>query len=240
MKTQSWFLNERAHAGAEHIDANYATTYDRKAGTDPSADVTLLRELGLNVEHTLLDFGAGTGTFALAVAPYCRMVVAIDVSPVMLSMLYEKAVRLGITNIQCVQAGFLSYEHQGDPVDFVYSRNSIHHLPDLWKAIAVQRIAGMMKVGGVLRLRDFIFSFDTDEIERYVEPWLEGATTHSDSGWTRAELETHLRTEYSTFTWLLEPMLQHAGFTIQEAQTIASRVYTSYVCIKTGQAATNL
>lgn len=240
MKMQSWYLDERAHAGAEHIDANYATTYDHKAGTDPSADVTLLRELGLNMEHTVVDLGAGTGTFTLAVAPYCRLVVAVDVSPTMLAMLYEKAVRLGITNIQCVQAGFLSYEHKGDPVDFVYSRNAIHHLPDLWKAIALQRIAGIMKDGGVLRLRDFIFAFDADEIERFVEPWLEGATARSDSGWTRAELETHLRTEHSTFTWLFEPMLEHAGFTLQEAQPIASRVYTSYVCIKAGRAAANL
>jgi len=232
MKTETWFLDELAHAGAEHIDTTHATTYDDKAGTDPSADVALLRELGLNSEHTLIDFGAGTGTFALAAAPYCRLVVAVDVSPAMLARLYEKAVRQGITNIQCVQAGFLSYEHKGEPVDFVYSRNAIHHLPDLWKAIAFQRIADMMKEGGVMRLRDFVFAFDTDEAERYIEPWLQAAVTHSDSGWTRAELETHLRTEHSTFTWLLEPMLERAGFTIQEAQPVPSRVYTSYICVK--------
>jgi hypothetical protein len=27
-----------------------------------------------------------------------------------------------------VQAGFLSCEHHGDPADFVYSRNALHHL----------------------------------------------------------------------------------------------------------------
>jgi ubiquinone/menaquinone biosynthesis C-methylase UbiE len=194
--------------------------------------VNLLRELGLSKDHILVDLGAGTGTFTLAAAPYCRRVIAVDVSPAMLSMLYEKAVRLGITNIDCVQAGFLSYEHQSDPADFVYSRNALHHLPDLWKAIALKRVSAMMKAGGILRLRDFIFSFDVAETKHFVEAWLGGATENSEAGWTRAELETHLRKEHSTFHWLLEPMLTQAGFTIQDAQPVTSKVYTSYTCIK--------
>jgi ubiquinone/menaquinone biosynthesis C-methylase UbiE len=238
MKTPTWFLNELAHAGSEHVDNTYATIYDGKAGTDPTADVNLLRKLGLNETHTLVDLGAGTGTFTLAIAPYCRQVIAVDVSPAMLSMLYEKAVRLGITNIQCVQAGFLSYQHKGDPADFIYSRNALHHLPDLWKAIALKRVADMMRMGGILRLRDFIFSFDTDETDGYVESWLAGAVANSESGWTRAELEIHLREEHSTYAWLLEPMLEQAGFTIQEAQPIESRVYTSYVCVKSREPST--
>jgi ubiquinone/menaquinone biosynthesis C-methylase UbiE len=232
MDTPTWFIDELSHAGSEHIDANYVTTYDSKAGTDPTADVTRLRDLGLNESHTIVDLGAGTGTFALAAAPYCRRVVAVDVSAAMLAMLYEKAVRQGITNIECVRAGFLTYEHQGDPADFVYSRNAIHHLPDLWKAIAIQRIADMMKIGGVLRLRDFIFSFELNETEHYIEGWLGGAVANSDQGWTRTELETHLRKEHSTYSWLLEPMLERAGFEIKEALPTDSRVYTSYTCVK--------
>jgi ubiquinone/menaquinone biosynthesis C-methylase UbiE len=188
--------------------------------------------MGLNETHTVVDFGAGTGTFTLAVAPHCRRVVAIDVSSTMLAMLYEKAVRLGVTNVDCVQSGFLSYQHQGEPADFVYSRNALHHLPDLWKAVALRRISSIMREDGLLRLRDFIFSFPIDETEDAVEQWLGNAVADSDSGWTRAELETHLRDEHSTYSWLLEPMLEQAGFQIREAKPIASRVYTSYLCIK--------
>lgn len=36
--------------------------------------------------------------------------------------------------------------------------------------------------------------------------------------WSRAELEEHLRDEHSTFTWLLEPMIERAGFTVEEAR----------------------
>jgi hypothetical protein len=35
-----------------------------------------------------------------------------------------------MTNLDCVQAGFLTYEHIGPPADGVYTRNAIHHLPD--------------------------------------------------------------------------------------------------------------
>jgi hypothetical protein len=35
-----------------------------------------------------------------------------------------------------------------------------------------------------------------------------------EHGWTREELEMHVRDGYSTFTWLLEPMLAGAGFEI--------------------------
>jgi hypothetical protein len=102
----------------------------------------------------------------------------------------------------------------------------------MWKAIALKRIAAIMPVGGALRLRDFIFSFDVDDTAQQIESWLGGAAAHSDLGWTRHELETHLREEHSTYSWLLEPMLQQAGFEIRRAEPIASKVYTSYLCVK--------
>jgi hypothetical protein len=43
---------------------------------------------------------------------------------------------------------------------------------------------------------------------------------------------THLRQEYSTFTWLFEPMLQRAGFVIQDATYSDSRIYAGYTCIR--------
>src|SRR5258706_11103143 len=118
MEHPSWYPDEVAHAGGEHLDADYVPRYDQKAATDPADDLALLRTLGLNATHTLVDLGTGTGTFARAAAPLCRRVVAVDVSPVMLATLRQKAAQLGIANIECAQRGFLSYEHQGDLADF--------------------------------------------------------------------------------------------------------------------------
>jgi SAM-dependent methyltransferase len=230
---RNWFPDELAHAGSEHLDPDYVRGYDAKAATDPAEDVALFRALGLNETHTLVDLGAGTGTLALAAAPLCRRVVAVDVSPAMLAALREKAAGLGIGNIDCVQAGFLSYEHLGEPADFVYSRNALHHLPDFWKALALQRAAAILIPGGVLRLRDLVYSFAPSEAEAVVETWLGQAPADPAQGWTRPELETHLREEYSTFSWLLEPMLERAGFTIQDVSGTESQIFAAYTCIKT-------
>lgn len=225
-------FDESARAGAEHLDREYVAGYDRKAGTDPAEDLAVLRDLGLGESDTLIDLGAGTGTFALAAAPYCRLVVAVDVSPVMLDVLRMKAEQLGVTNIECVQGGFLSYRHRGDPADFVYSRNALHHLPDFWKVLALERIASFLKPGGVFRLLDLVFSFDPVDAPQIIAAWLAGAADRPEIGWTRAEFETHLREECSTFSWLLEPMFDRTGFDIREATHSDSQIYAAYTCLK--------
>jgi ubiquinone/menaquinone biosynthesis C-methylase UbiE len=234
MEAPCWFPDELAHAGVEHLDPEYVLGYDRKAGTDPTEDVALFRDLGLNETHTLVDLGTGTGTLALAAAPHCRRVVAVDVSDAMLTFLKEKTERLGIKNIECVQGGFLTYEHQGEPADFVYSRNALHHLPDFFKALAIERIASMLRAGGVLRLHDLVFSFDVQEAERIIEAWLASAAEQTEKGWTRPEMEKDVREEHITFSWLLEPMLERAGFEIQDARHHATRCYSAYTCVRAG------
>jgi ubiquinone/menaquinone biosynthesis C-methylase UbiE len=233
MEAPRWFPDELAHAGDEHLDLEYVQDYDRKAGTDSAEDMALFRDLGLNETHTLVDLGAGTGTLALAASPLCRRVIAVDVSAAMLAILKEKAERLGIKNIECVKSGFLTYEHRGESADFVYSRNALHHLPDFWKALALERISSILRPGGVLRLHDLVFSFDPREAEHVIEVWLANAAEHPEHGWTRPEIEKDVREEHITFSWLLEPMLERVGFEIQNTSHDASRAYSAYTCIKT-------
>ena len=59
---------------------------------------------------------------------------------------------------------------------------------------------------------------------------LAGVCQRADEGWTRAELETHLHEEQSTFNWLLEPMLEQAGLAIEHAGYDSRRVFAEYVC----------
>jgi SAM-dependent methyltransferase len=228
----AWFLDEMAHAGPEHLDPEYVTWYDAKSGTNPDEDLLPLRELGLDETATLVDLGAGTGTLALAAAPFCRRVVAVDVSVPMLARLEQAAAGLGLTNLDIVRAGFLTYQHTGPAADFVYSRNALHHLPDFWKSVALARIAAFLRPGGVLRLRDLVYDFDPAEAADVFETWFANAVADPAHGWTAAEYETHIREEYSTYSWLLEPMLERAGFTIQDVAHAGSRTYSVYTCVK--------
>ena len=178
--------------------------------------------------------GAGTGTFAVAAAPICKRVVAVDVSPAMLDAIRAKAAAAGATNVDCVQAGFLSYAHDGEAPDVIYTRNALHHLPDFWKGIALKRMAALLTRGGILQLRDLVFSFDLADAEAGIETWLRSAAAdRPEDGWTREEFETHLREEYSTFTWLLEPMIERAGLEILGADYGTAGAYANYVCVKT-------
>ena len=228
-------VDEVALAGREHLAASYVAGYERKAGVDPEESLGVLRRHGFGRDSTLVDLGAGTGSFAVAAATECKHVVAVDISPAMVDAIGAKVAARGLANVDVVHAGFLSYAHVGDPVDVVYSRHALHHLPDFWKAVALRRAALLLRPGGVLHLLDLVFSFELDESETALESWLANAARSPEEGWTRAELETHLRDEFSTFTWLLEPMLEQAGLQILEARYSAG-IYAEYVCSAPGAA----
>jgi SAM-dependent methyltransferase len=218
-----WWPDEVAQAGIEHLGREYVAAFDRKSPTDWSATVASLSELGRGPTSTVIDIGAGTGTFALAVRPHVGHVIAVDASPAMVASMRARG-------IEAVQGGFLTYERDGRQVDLVHSRNALHHLPDFWKAVALDRVAKMLKRGGVLILVDIVYSFDPSDVDTVVERWLESAPKDSALGWTAAELAQHVRSEHSTFSWLLEPMLDRVGFEISSCSYSESRVYASYVC----------
>jgi SAM-dependent methyltransferase len=136
-----------------------------------------------------------------------------------------------VANLECVQAGFLSYEHAGPPADAVYTRNALHQLPDFWKAVALDRIGTMLRPGGVLRLHDLIYDFQPSEADTVFQRWLDNAADDPARGYTSADFAEHIRTEHSTFRWLLEPMLAATGFDIVTADFRGS-VYGAYTCRK--------
>lgn len=225
-----WLLDERASAGRENLDAVHVSRYDAKEDGDPLGEVRFLENLGLDARSTVLDLGAGTGQFTLAVAPICSRVIAVDVSPVMQALLRRKVEAAGHRNVECVSAGFLTYEHSGEPVDLAYSRYALHHLPDFWKAQALVRLARFMRPEAVLRLWDVVYSFQPDEAQERIESWCATvAVTGVETDWIRAELEEHVRDEHSTFTWLLEPMIERSGFRIEAADYSPDGMFAKYV-----------
>ena len=222
-----------ASAGRENLDAAHVALYDQKEDGGAAAEVDLLLGLGLDERSTVVDLGAGTGQFSLAVAKRCRRVVAVDVSPVMLTRLQDKLAPAAVANVEVVAAGFLSYEHSGDPADVVHTRWALHHLPDFWKALALARMRTVLRPGGILRLSDVVYSFDPRDAEVRLEQWCSSLPTMAtgDGEWTRADIEEHVRDEHSTFTWLLEPMMERAGFLIEDRSISADRVFAEYVAM---------
>ena len=224
-----WLINEQLHAGPEHLDEAYIRGYNRKAQVDPTADIRHLQGLGLSSQSTLIDFGAGTGVFVQAIAPLCQAVFAVDASPAMTAYLQKMIAQAALTNVTIVNTGLLSYQHTGEPVDFIYTRNTLHHLPDFWKMLALARMHDLLAPGGVLRIHDLIYDFPPAETNERLNAWFAGAVADSAVGWTADELAEHVRTEQSTFRWLFEEMVVRAGFTILEC-AYHRNVYGAYSC----------
>lgn len=222
-------LDEVASAGRENLDIEHASQYDVKEDASVVEELALMRRLGLNGQSEVVDIGAGTGQFTLAVASACARVVAVDVSPVMLSVLKAKVSASRLRNVEVVQSGFLTYEHRGKQADFVYSRYALHHLPDFWKALAFQRLRAIVRLGGVLRLWDVVYNFDPSEAKDRLNAWCATVGDDVEDGWNRADLEEHIRDEHSTFTWLLEPMMERSNFHIEDVIYSPDGMFARYV-----------
>jgi ubiquinone/menaquinone biosynthesis C-methylase UbiE len=188
-----WLLDETAFAGRENLDPDHVARYDDKEDAGAADEVALCLRLGIGPMSTVVEFGSGTGQFTTAMASQCARVVAVDVSTVMQGRLFDKLADGGTANIEQVEAGFLTYRHTGEPADLVYSRLALHHLPDFWKAVALDRIHAMLRPGGILRLFDVVFSFEPNEAVERIESWCATGGANAEDDWTRAELEEHVR-----------------------------------------------
>ncbi len=233
MDTPDWMLDETAHAGPEHLDPGYVEGYERKSGVDLVDDVEVLRRHGLHGQSMVVDLAAGTGRFTLAVAPVCAAVAAVDVSPAMTQYLAAEVEKRGLPNVSITTGGYLSFEYPEETADFIYSRNALHQVPDFFKVVALQRMATWLRPGGILRIRDLIFDFEPTETGEQLAEWMAGAVDDPRDGWTPAELAEHVRTEYSTFRWLFEAMLQRTGFEILEVE-YRRHAYGDYTCRRAG------
>jgi SAM-dependent methyltransferase len=226
---ERWYPDELAFAGPEHLDTDFVAGYDRKQQFDPTADVALLMHLGAGPDATVIDLGAGTGTFTIAAAPVVGTVIAVDISPVMVDVVRHRVDEANADNVRVVEAGLLSYAHVGDAPVVVYCRNVLHHLPDFWKGVALQRIAALLAPNGFLVVRDIVYDFEPELAPARIGEWLAGASDDPSVGYTAEDLVEHLRSEHSTYRSVLDSLLASAGFRIVDARFRRS-VYAEYTC----------
>jgi putative AdoMet-dependent methyltransferase len=221
-----WFFDEQQHAGEEHLDPDQVARYDEKIPFDPFDEIELPKKYGLSTEDTVIDFATGTGEFPLAIAEYCDHVVAVDVSETMLEKAREKAEASDVENIELIHSGIVSYTHEREPASFVFSKSAFHHLPDFWKVEALKTVGEALEPGGIFRFRDLVYSFEPADSHEHIEAWLDGM---EPTLFTDEELNNHFRKEFSTYDFLMEPMLEQTGFKILDA-SYRQGFYASYTC----------
>jgi cyclopropane fatty-acyl-phospholipid synthase-like methyltransferase len=226
-----WDYDDLRQVGIDFENAAAVAAYDRNQGSSGEEDRVLLDQLGVEGNHALIDLGCGTGSFAVEAAKRCREAFAVDVSRAMLRFVEERAAASGLQNLRTAQGGFLSYDHGGPPVDFLVTKYAFHHLPDFWKGVALLRMKAMLQPGGVLFLRDVVFSFPLADYRAGIDGWISRMARPAGEGFTRADFATHVREEHSTFDWILEGLIARAGFQI-ERTCRWDDIYTDYTCRK--------
>ena len=228
-----WQWDESTKISTDYCDAAQAENYDARhirPGRTEAEYGEILDRIDPQADWRLMDVGAGTGTFAIAAAARCGEVYAIDISQAMLDVAAAKARDAGADNIKFLRGGFLTYQHAAEPVDAIVSQLALHHLPDMWKQIALGRLAGMLKNGGALYLRDVVFRFAPDRYAEVFDRWVGDVAEMFGAECMSGQAESHIRREFSTFGWIMEGLLTRAGFEIERADY--SERLAAYLCRK--------
>jgi len=227
-----WQYDEMKHAGVDYNSPAQVEAYDKnhqKFRNYQKGTEAIIQALELGPEHTVIDMGAGTGAFALHAARYCKRIHAVDVSKAMLDYARQKAQKAGIQNIVFCHGGFLTYEHRAEPVDAIVCVGVLHHLPDFWKLIGLRRTIEMLKPGGKLYLFDVVFPANMTDYKSRFDDWVQSTAENIGTDFA-LEVETHIRDEYSTYDWIMQGLLERAGFQIEKNQHM-DRFGTIYICI---------
>ena len=110
---------------------------------------------GMQLDKTksVLEIGVGTGRLAIKVAPNCKRLVGIDISPKTIERAFENL--SSYPNIALVCGDFMSFEFD-EQFDIIYSSLTFMHIED--KASAIQKIASLLNNNG-----RFVLSIDKSQ-----------------------------------------------------------------------------
>ncbi len=230
-KCSVWQYDEFKQVGKDYSVPTEVELYDSshsKFRDIAQESNTVLDSLGIGDSDVLIDFGSGTGTFAIQAALRGAKVYAVDVSRAMLDYAQAKAVEASVSNITFCCSGFLSFEFEDQTANSIVTTFAFHHLPDFWKGIALSRMYDMLKPGGQLYIHDAIVE-EHQAIENITTLIEELADAGGD--FLREDTEGHFREEFSTYDWIMDGLLKRAGFTIN-SKNIQDGVIGTYYCTK--------
>ena len=167
------------NASINHFNTS-AREWDKRHTSNQLAPLPqkLLNKVKFDKHMHVLDFGAGTGLLATAIAPLVEKVTALDTSTEMLKVLSEK----GFTNIKTLEKDI--FEGLPEKYDVIVSSMAMHHVKDIQGLF--HAFANSLNPDGKLALIDLFeedgtfhgnniakgvqhFGFDPDQLSEYAQ-----------------------------------------------------------------------
>jgi ubiquinone/menaquinone biosynthesis C-methylase UbiE len=228
---QEWLYNEFQQTGKDYASQEEVNVYDPSHNdfreiTKEIEEAALWLQTDKNSK--LLDIGCGTGNFSIYFANLCEKVYAIDVSETMLKFAQNKAKSYSADNITFSHTGYLNFELPNNHVDGVISSLSLHHLPDYWKSVALEKIFAVLKPGGRFYLYDVVIP--DQEGKEVIQGFIDRQEKRGGD-FMKEDTEIHFREEYSTFDWIMKQLLNNVGFVIKK-DDFSDGVLKKYLCEK--------
>ena len=115
----------------------------------------------LTSQSRVLDLACGPGIVAEALARDAGGVVALDLTPAMVSRARSRCAEAGFDNVHCTLSQGETLPFADASFDAVVNRSAIHHFPDPGPILA--EVARVLQPGGRLVVSDVVSSEDAEE-----------------------------------------------------------------------------
>ena len=147
----------------ERFNPERAASLNDRTRFDYLPPKDLISLLGLAPKEVLIDFGAGTGLYAIEIAALRPeiQVIGVDEQEKMIEFLSENLVQSPLKNIKALWTKDEKYSHLKKTADGVLALNVLHELGDR----AMEEIQALLKPSGRVLFVDW-----NSEIERPVGP----------------------------------------------------------------------
>jgi hypothetical protein len=91
-------------------------------------------------------------------------------------------------------------------------------------------MADVLRSGGKFCLRDVVYSFDIRSHERFLEGFISRASELAGPEFAK-RIADHVKNEYSTMDWIMQGMIERAGFEIMQIEK-EHKFFALYLCTK--------
>ncbi len=137
-----------------NFDAEAATWDENPRRTQMVADIfnTLQQEVPLHRDMKVLDFGCGTGTLAMYLAPLVDFITGADTSRGMLDVFEKKVTAQSLNTVETVLISPDKYESLQGPYDLIVSTMTLHHVENIVPLL--EHFYSILASGGLLAISD--------------------------------------------------------------------------------------